>query len=73
MELHIANDLELDDEDDKKRLARVSVVEAITQAMNEVRDILAILGKETVQVTHQKESCPGPWCKSLASYAASGG
>ena len=56
MELRIANDLELDDEDDKKRLARVSVVEAITQAMNEVRDILAILGKETVQVTHQKLS-----------------
>ena len=56
MELRISTGLELDDEDDKKRLAQVSVVEAITQAMNEVRDILAILGEGSVQVTHQKES-----------------
>ena len=56
MELRIANDLELDDEDDKKRLARVSVVEAITQAMDEVREILAILGEGTVQVTRKNVS-----------------
>lgn len=55
IELRIATDLGLDDEDDQKRLARVPVVEAIIQAMNEVRDILAILDQGSVQIAHQKE------------------
>ena len=54
IELHVANDLELDDEDDKKRLARVSVVEAIKQAMYEVRDILGILVDGANQVTDRE-------------------
>ena len=56
MQLHIATDLEWDDEDDKKRLARVSVVGAIKQAMYEVRDILGILADGTEQVTDKEIS-----------------
>ncbi|MDE2814869.1 MAG: hypothetical protein OXM01_17720 [Gemmatimonadota bacterium] len=54
MQFHINVDLELDDEDDKKRLARVSVVEAIKQATYEVRDIIGILEDGTRKVTDEK-------------------
>ena len=54
IELHVASDLELEDDGDKKRLARVSVVEAIKQAMCEVSDILGILLDGVNQVTDQE-------------------
>ena len=54
MQLQIASDPDLDDEDDKRRLARVSVMEAIKQAMYEVRDILGILEDRTEKVTDEE-------------------
>ena len=56
MQLRFSNDLELDNEDDKRRLAQVSVVEAIYQSVNEVRSILGILLDETEQVTEDEMS-----------------
>ena len=52
--LHVADDLELDDEDDMKRLAQMPVVEAIKQATYEIRDILSILADGTERVTDQE-------------------
>lgn len=54
IELHVANDLDLDDEDAKKRLAQVSIEQVIKQAMYEVKDILGILVGGVKQATEQE-------------------
>ena len=54
IELRFANDLDLDDENAKKRLAQVSIEQVIKQAMYEVKDILEILVGGAKQATEQE-------------------
>ena len=56
VQIRFSGDLELDDEDDRKRLARASVPGAIKQVTWEVRDILEIMSVGTTKMADSEVS-----------------